>query len=128
MTPVRAKRILRALGWRYVDLQYELNGVARTSYKSGDVWKWFNGVRDVPLSAAIFLRMRVRVAILERRLQRQGRLPEMNESTVIAIEQLRVLAGALECGAANLVDVEFGDYGDSARLAVDYQLVRAPDR
>ncbi len=25
MTPVRAKRILRALGWRYVDLQREMN-------------------------------------------------------------------------------------------------------
>lgn len=70
MTAARARRILRALGWRYVDLQRELNHTAHTSYKSGDVWKWFNGVRRVPLGVAIFLRLSVRIALLERRVRR----------------------------------------------------------
>jgi len=72
MSPERARRILRALGWRYVDFQRELNRVARTKYKSGDVWKWFSGVRGVPIGAAIFLRMSVRLAA-ERR--QRGRDP-----------------------------------------------------
>jgi hypothetical protein len=126
MTPQRAKRILRALGWRYVDLQREMNRVARTNYKSGDVWKWFSGVRDIPLSAAIFLRMQVRVAVLKRRLLRQDGRPEMREATCIAIKELRELAETLECGAAELVDIEFGSDGDRDRLAVDYRLLRAP--
>jgi hypothetical protein len=58
------------LGWRYSDLMREMNRLARTSYKSGDVWKWFSGVRKVPLSVAIFLRLSVRIAILKRRLER----------------------------------------------------------
>jgi hypothetical protein len=48
----------------------EMNRLARTSYKSGDVWKWFAGVRRVPLSVAIFLRLSVRIEILRRRLAR----------------------------------------------------------
>jgi hypothetical protein len=67
MKAARARRILRALGWRYVDLQRELNRVARTNYKSGDVWKWFAGVRGVPLAVAVFLRMSVALAIERRR-------------------------------------------------------------
>jgi hypothetical protein len=31
----------------------------------------------------------------------------------------------LECGAAELVDFEFGDYGDRSRFAVGYRLLRA---
>jgi len=72
MSPQRAKRILRTLGWRYSDLMREMNRLARTSYKSGDVWKWFAGVRKVPLTVAIFLRLSVRIAILKRRLERQS--------------------------------------------------------
>jgi hypothetical protein len=70
MTVERARRILRALGWRQVDLVRALNRIARTSYKSGDSWKWFSGVRDVPLGVEIFLRLSVRIAILERRARR----------------------------------------------------------
>ena len=66
----RARRILRALGWRQVDLLRELNRAARTSYKSGDSWKWFSGVRNVPLGVAIFLRLSLRIAQLERRVKR----------------------------------------------------------
>jgi hypothetical protein len=129
MTPQRAKRILRVLGWRYVDFQRELNRVARTSYKSGDVWKWFSGVRAIPLGAAIFLRQQVQVAILKRRLGQQDGPPEMSETASIAIKELRELADTLECGAAELVDIEFGgddDGGDRSRLVVDYRLLRAP--
>ena len=99
----------------------ELNRVARTSYKSGDVWKWFSGVRDIPLSATIFLRPQVRIAILMRRLGLHGDGPNANEAAVIAIKELRELADTLECGAAELVDLEFADDGDHARLAVDYR-------
>ncbi len=67
MTAARARRILRALGWRYVDLQRELNRTARTSYKSGDIWKWFSGTRRVPLGVAIFLRLSVKLAIERQR-------------------------------------------------------------
>ncbi len=126
MTPQRAKRILRALGWRQVDLMRQLNRIAGTAYKSGDVWKWFSGVRDIPLSAAIFLRQQVRVAILKRRLGQQDGPPAMSEATSVAIKELRELADILECGAAELVDIEFGDDGDRSRFAVDYRLLRAP--
>jgi len=72
VTTVRARRILRTLGWRYVDLQRELNRTAHTSYKSGDVWKWFSGTRRVPLGVAIFLRLSVRIALLERQIRRRS--------------------------------------------------------
>jgi len=72
MTAARARRILRALGWRQVDLQRALNRIARKSYKSGDVWKWFSGVRHVPLGVAIFLRLSVRIAVLERQGRRRS--------------------------------------------------------
>jgi len=129
MSPQRAKRILRVLGWRYVDLQRELNRVARTSYKSGDVWKWFAGVRGVPLAVAVFLRMRVRIAVMTRRLQQRSGSPEIGEGASIAVKELRELADTLECGAAELVDIEFGgddDGGDRSRLVVEYRLPRAP--
>jgi hypothetical protein len=127
MPPQRAKRILRALGWRQVDLMHELNRVARTTYKSGDIWKWFSGVRDIPLGAAIFLRQQVRVAILKRRLGQQDGPPEMSESTSVAIKELRELADTLECGAAELVDIVFGgDDGGRSSLTVAYRLLRAP--
>jgi hypothetical protein len=129
MTPQRAKRILRALGWRYADLQREMNRVARTNYKSGDVWKWFSGTRAIPLSAAIFLRQQVRVAILKRRLGQQDGPPEMSEATLIAVKELRDLADTLECGAAELVDLVFGgDEDGRSRFTVDYRLLRAPER
>ena len=67
MTVARARRILRALGWRQVDLIRELNRTAHTSYKSGDAWKWFSGIRRVPLSVAIFLRLSVKLAAERRR-------------------------------------------------------------
>jgi len=70
MTADRAKRILRALEWRYVDLQRELNRVARTKYKSGDVWKWFSGKRSIPLAVAVFLRLKLRSAIETRTILR----------------------------------------------------------
>src|SRR5690242_15468936 len=102
MSPQRAKRILRALGWRHIDLMREMNRIGRTKYKSGDVWKWFSGVRVVPLGVAIFLRLQVQLAVLKRRLHRQGGPPEIREATSIAIKHLRELADTLECGAAEL--------------------------
>ncbi len=106
---------------------HELNRVARTTYKSGDIWKWFSGVRDIPLGAAIFLRQQVRVAILKRRLGQQDGPPEMSESTSVAIKELRELADTLECGAAELVDIVFGgDDGGRSSLTVAYRLLRAP--
>ncbi len=105
----------------------ELNRVARTAYKSGDIWKWFSGVRDIPLSAAVFLRQQVRVAILKRRLGEQDGPPEMSESTCIAIKELRELADTLECGAAELVDMVFGgDEDGRSSFTVAYRLLRAP--
>jgi len=67
MTPQRAKRIIRLLGWSLSDFIAELNRVGGTAYKHGDVWKWFSGVRSVPLGVAIFLRLTARIAVLERR-------------------------------------------------------------
>ena len=77
MTPQRAKRILRALGWRHVDLQREMNRTAGTRYRSGDVWKWFSGKRGVPLAVAVFLRVTVQKNIATRHLLRAlyDRLP-----------------------------------------------------
>ena len=70
MTEVRARRILRALGWRYVDLMRAMNRTVGTNYKTGDVWKWFAGVRGIPLPVAVFLKMSVRVAVLRRQRDR----------------------------------------------------------
>ena len=127
MTERRALACLRVLGWRKSDLLRELNRVARTTYKSGDLWKWFGGVRGVPLGVAIFLRMSVRLAVLNRRLQREADARRMNEVVVLAIGQLRELADMLECGDAKLLDVTFGDIdGQGARLAVDYRPGKAP--
>src|SRR5690349_405710 len=70
MSPQRAALILRVLGWRQADLRREMNRLARTNYKSGDVWKWFSGVRGVRLPVAIFLRVSLRNARLARRLAR----------------------------------------------------------
>ena len=68
MSEERARRIIRALGWRMSDFRRELNRVTRTRYRSGDVWNWFDeGKRDIPLGAAIFLRMSVRLARERRR-------------------------------------------------------------
>ncbi|HEY0521782.1 MAG TPA: hypothetical protein VGD08_00230 [Stellaceae bacterium] len=67
MTPQRAKRIIRLLGWSLSDFIAELNRVGGTAYRHGDVWKWFSGVRSVPLGVAIFLRLTARIAVLERR-------------------------------------------------------------
>jgi len=67
MTSARARRIMRALGWRYVDLQREMNRTAGTRYRNGDVWKWFSGTREVPLGVRIFLRMSLRLAVMRRR-------------------------------------------------------------
>jgi hypothetical protein len=127
MSEERARRIIRALGWRKSDFQRELNRVARTNYKSGDVWKWFaEGKRQIPLAAAVFLRMQVRLAVLKRRLQQGGKSPKLSDAVSVAINELRELAYALECGAAELLDVEFGGEGDRSRLAVDYRLLGAP--
>jgi len=69
MSPKRAKRILTALGWRTADLLREMNRLTKTSYRSGDAWKWFNGTRKVPHGVAVFLRLSVRITILERNLK-----------------------------------------------------------
>src|SRR5689334_22302970 len=66
MSPAREKRIIRILAWRNIDFIRALNRAGRTSYRSGDVWKWLNGgLRGVPYGIAIFLRLSVRIAILE---------------------------------------------------------------
>jgi hypothetical protein len=69
MKATRPQRIVRALGWRQVNLLREMNRVARTNYKSGDAWKWFAGIRGIPLGVGIFLRTSVAIA----RLRRQRR-------------------------------------------------------
>src|SRR5690242_13474911 len=126
MTPERAKRILGVLGWRYVDLQREMNRVARTRYKSGDIWKWFHGARDIPLGVAIFLRQQVRIAVLKRRLLRQDGPPRISEVTSIAIRELREIADALEYGDAELIDATFGDDETGrSRFTIDYLIRRA---
>jgi hypothetical protein len=70
MTTERARRILRALGWRPVDLERQMNRTTGTKFRSGDIWKWLHGHRGIPLAVAVFLRMSVRVAVLRRQLDR----------------------------------------------------------
>jgi hypothetical protein len=70
MTPERADLILHVLGWRRADLCRRMNRLAGTTYRSGDVWKWFSGVRGLPLPVAVFLRLSLRNAVLSRRLAR----------------------------------------------------------
>ena len=70
MSPERANLILRVLGWRHADLCRRMNRLAGTTYKSGDVWKWFSGVRGLPLPVVVFLRLSLRNAVLSRRIAR----------------------------------------------------------
>jgi hypothetical protein len=77
MSPKRATLILGVLGWRHADLRRKMNRFARTKYKSGDVWKWFNGMRGVPLPVAVFLRLSLRIARLSRRLDHAQATPPM---------------------------------------------------
>ena len=70
MSPERVRRILKALGWRQAEFLRRLSRATRSTYKSGDAWKWMHGGRRVPPVAALFLRMSVRIAVLERRVKR----------------------------------------------------------
>ena len=67
----RARWILRALRWPVPNFCRAVNRVARTNYKTGDVSRWFaDGRRQIPLTAAIFLRMEVRSTVASRRILR----------------------------------------------------------
>lgn len=70
MTQDRAKRIMRALGWGSSEAARQFNRVARARYTRQHVNTLVNGPRGVSEAFAVFLRMAVRVAVLERR---QGR-------------------------------------------------------
>jgi hypothetical protein len=58
------------LEWRQTHFLRHLNRVARTRYKSGDAWKWFNGTRRVPLTVSVFLKLSLRKDRETRRLLR----------------------------------------------------------
>jgi len=97
MSPKRATLILGVLGWRHADLRRKMNRFARTKYKSGDVWKWFNGMRGVPLPVAVFLRLSLRIARLSRRLDHAGhaldaaRRPAGRRAAAVTCHQLPLM-------------------------------------
>lgn len=66
----RAKQIMRVLGWGQAETARRFNRVAGTRLQRQDVNTQINGSRGVSEGLAVFLRMAVRVAVLERR---QGR-------------------------------------------------------
>lgn len=71
----RAVRIMKLLDWTHTEARRRFNAVTGSSYTSGGFSNLVAGERGVSKSLAVFLRMAVRVAQLERRLARQqGRL------------------------------------------------------
>jgi len=71
MSGDRARWILHALRWGLSDFRRDLNRIARTNYKARDVSRWFaDGRREIPLTAAIFLRMEVRSTVASRQILR----------------------------------------------------------
>ncbi len=67
MTPERAIRIIRLLGWSQSEAARQFNRVARTKLDRQNVNRQFKGRRSVSEGLAIFLRMAVRIAVLRRR-------------------------------------------------------------
>ena len=72
----RAVVSMKLLGWTHTEARRRFNAVTGSnSYTSGGFSNLVAGERGVSKSLAVFLRMAVRVAQLERRLARQqGRL------------------------------------------------------
>jgi len=68
MEQARARRILRLMGWGPTEAARRYNVVARTKLKAQDINQQVNGKkRGVSDGFAVFLRMAVHVARLERR-------------------------------------------------------------
>ena len=75
MTKDRALLIMKLLGWTQAEARRRFNAVSESRYTPGGFGNLVRGERGVSKSLAVFLRMAVRVAQLERRLARQqGRL------------------------------------------------------
>lgn len=66
ISPERASRILDLLGWSRAEFLRQFNRVTGRNVGGGDGWRWFNE-RGLSGEASVFLRMAVRVAVLERR-------------------------------------------------------------
>jgi hypothetical protein len=72
MSGDRAQRILRALRWPIPYFCRNLNRIARTNYKAGDISRWFaNGRQPIPHTAALFLRMEMRSTFAGRQILRE---------------------------------------------------------
>ncbi|WP_448205353.1 hypothetical protein [Azospirillum sp. sgz302134] len=67
MTQDRARKILSLFGWGPSETARRFNRVAGTRYTRQHVNEQVNGARGVSMPLAVFLRMAVRVAVLERR-------------------------------------------------------------
>ncbi|GLR80139.1 hypothetical protein HUE56_21470 [Azospirillum oryzae] len=68
MQQARAKRILALLGWGHAEAARQYNKVARTRLQRQDVYTQLNSKkRGVSDGFAVFLRMAVHVARMERR-------------------------------------------------------------
>jgi len=70
MRPERANRILSVLGWSRAEFLRRLNRAAGTKHGKGDGWRWFSGERGFPDGAAVFLKLSLRIAQLERQRRR----------------------------------------------------------
>ena len=66
ITPERARRILKLLGWSRAEFLRQFNRVTGCNVGDGHGWRWFNE-RGLSGEASVYLRMAVRVAVLKRR-------------------------------------------------------------
>jgi hypothetical protein len=66
MSRRRAEWILGGLGWSWAELSRRLNRLVGTSYRPQDTRKWGRS-RPFPLAVEVYLRMAVKLALLERR-------------------------------------------------------------
>ena len=72
MEQARARRIMRLLGWGPTLTAKRYNDTAKTKMRPQDISAQVTGSRRVSDGLAIFLRMSVRVAVLQRRLDPEG--------------------------------------------------------
>jgi len=68
INPERATRILGLLGWSRAEFMRRFNKVTGRNIGAGDGWRWFKE-RGLSGEASVFLRMALRIAVLERRLR-----------------------------------------------------------
>jgi hypothetical protein len=71
MDKYRAQRIIRLLGWTNTEARRRFNAATGNSYTPGGFGNLIHGRRGVSRALAIFLRLSVRVAQLQRRLDRK---------------------------------------------------------